>query len=169
MAVGAKHWQTDALESYSLQGTTLDGRIKPDVTAPTAVSTTASGSGVFDGTSALLRMWQAPRPLSWKNIRVPLSTRCRICLNLLSIHGMQSQTRTEQAGLMSLRLQPRTLLRQTAAILNAYPRASPHSPVYTTEQYSHIDQCQHRTNCNLRGLCIYQRKSCAWTESLPDI
>ncbi len=52
LSVGAKYWRTDALEPYSSQGPTLDGRAKPDVTAPTCVSTTAYAYDAYCGTSA---------------------------------------------------------------------------------------------------------------------
>jgi subtilisin family serine protease len=50
-AVGAVNWANDALEPYSSQGPTSDGRIKPDMVAPSAVKS-ASYSLFFDGTSA---------------------------------------------------------------------------------------------------------------------
>ena len=50
--VAASSWRDDVLESYSSQGPTPDGRIKPDIAAPADVSTTAYGSTGFGGTSA---------------------------------------------------------------------------------------------------------------------
>ncbi|MFN8456989.1 MAG: S8 family serine peptidase [Anaerolineae bacterium] len=50
-AVGAVNWANDVLEPYSSQGPTSDGRIKPDLVAPSAVKN-ASYSPFFDGTSA---------------------------------------------------------------------------------------------------------------------
>ena len=54
IAVGATDALTDELHSYSSQGPTLDGRIKPDVSAPSGVSTSnlTFGSRGFYGTSA---------------------------------------------------------------------------------------------------------------------
>jgi subtilisin family serine protease len=56
-AVGALCWQTNALESYSSQGPTIDGRIKPDIAGHTAVSNATYGNFTscpsgFAGTSA---------------------------------------------------------------------------------------------------------------------
>ena len=59
LAVGATCAQNGALEPYSSRGPTIDGRVKPDLTAPDGVSGTvygdatgcANGTG-FDGTSA---------------------------------------------------------------------------------------------------------------------
>lgn len=55
LTVGATHWATDALRSFSSQGPTDDGRLKPDLTGPDGVCTLTyadcSGSG-FGGTSA---------------------------------------------------------------------------------------------------------------------
>lgn len=56
LSVGASNWSDDILASYSSQGPTLDGRIKPDVTGPTGVFTTAYcnifSCRSFHGTSA---------------------------------------------------------------------------------------------------------------------
>jgi Ca2+-binding RTX toxin-like protein len=58
VAVGALCWQTEALEFYSSLGPTIDGRTKPDLAAPTRVSTMTYGPGNclstsgFAGTSA---------------------------------------------------------------------------------------------------------------------
>jgi subtilisin family serine protease len=57
-AVGALCWQTGALESYSSQGPTIDGRVKPDIAGHDSVSSATYGafSGIcpsgFAGTSA---------------------------------------------------------------------------------------------------------------------
>jgi len=50
LAVGATYWRDDALERYSSQGPTTDGRTKPDLVAPVRVSNATYGE--FDGTSA---------------------------------------------------------------------------------------------------------------------
>lgn len=50
--MGAVHWSNDALEPYSSQGPTNDGRIKPDLVAPSAVKNASYAPGIFDGTSA---------------------------------------------------------------------------------------------------------------------
>lgn len=58
LAVGAICWQTGALEPYSSQGPTIDGRIKPDLVASDSVSSTVyglfsrCGATGFTGTSA---------------------------------------------------------------------------------------------------------------------
>jgi subtilisin family serine protease len=59
LAVGAICWQETAVEFYSSQGPTVDGRLKPDIVAPDSVSTATYGpfSGScgftgFSGTSA---------------------------------------------------------------------------------------------------------------------
>jgi hypothetical protein len=54
IAVGGTVWNTDVLAPYSSWGPTLDGRLKPDITAPTHVSTRTYGDQgfVFAGTSA---------------------------------------------------------------------------------------------------------------------
>ena len=51
LGIGATHWETDELEPYSGQGPTLDGRLKPDLAAPSVVSIAAS-ENPFNGTSA---------------------------------------------------------------------------------------------------------------------
>ncbi len=50
--IGAINYKDDKLEDYSSQGPTLDGRRKPDLSAPTRVTTQAYGPGGFAGTSA---------------------------------------------------------------------------------------------------------------------
>jgi subtilisin family serine protease len=58
LAVGAICWRGDALPAYSSRGPTIDGRVKPDLAAPTSVSSATSGPfltcdrGGFRGTSA---------------------------------------------------------------------------------------------------------------------
>lgn len=50
--IGAINFKDDVLESYSSQGPTIDGRRKPDLSAPTNVTTKAYGPEGFNGTSA---------------------------------------------------------------------------------------------------------------------
>jgi len=52
VAVGATDAETDVLEDESSQGPSSDGRIKPDLTAFSGVSTAVLGSRAFSGTSA---------------------------------------------------------------------------------------------------------------------
>lgn len=52
ITTGATYWLNDALESFSSQGPTNDGRIKPDVVAPDGVSTSIPILSPFYGTSA---------------------------------------------------------------------------------------------------------------------
>ncbi len=49
--VGATYWADDSLESYSSQGPTNDGRLKPEISAPAGVYSVAYGDS-FYGTSA---------------------------------------------------------------------------------------------------------------------
>ena len=52
IAVGATDWEDDSYHYYSSQGPTWDGRIKPDLAAPSGVSTATYGRWNFYGTSA---------------------------------------------------------------------------------------------------------------------
>ena len=52
LSVGASNWTDDTLEEYSSRGPTLDGRIKPDISAPTGVMTTSYQPLTYTGTSA---------------------------------------------------------------------------------------------------------------------
>ncbi len=52
LTAGASDAHTDAYHSYSSQGPTFDGRMKPDYGAPSGVSTKTYGSDGFYGTSA---------------------------------------------------------------------------------------------------------------------
>ncbi|MEN3305960.1 MAG: hypothetical protein V7603_2162 [Micromonosporaceae bacterium] len=51
LAVGASNVNSNVISSYSSQGPTIDGRVKPDVTGPDQVSTFTYGAGEFRGTS----------------------------------------------------------------------------------------------------------------------
>jgi hypothetical protein len=57
LAVGAVCWRDGSLQPYSSRGPTIDGRVKPDLVAPDAMSSSVYGSGStcsdgFTGTSA---------------------------------------------------------------------------------------------------------------------
>ena len=65
LSVGATYWSDDALESYSSQGPTLDGRIKPDISAPTGVNSVTYGEPFF-GTSASAPHVTAAAALVWQ-------------------------------------------------------------------------------------------------------
>jgi len=52
LTVGAVDFDSRSLESYSSQGPTTDGRVKPDVVAPDRVSTSSYGEQAFRGTSS---------------------------------------------------------------------------------------------------------------------
>ncbi len=51
-AVGAVNWADDVLEPYSSQGPTADGRLKPDLAAPSVVDSASYAPEAFNGTSA---------------------------------------------------------------------------------------------------------------------
>ncbi len=51
LTVGATNWSDDALEDYSSQGPTNDGRLKPEIAAPAGISSAAYGE-TWVGTSA---------------------------------------------------------------------------------------------------------------------
>ncbi len=52
VSVGAYFWDDQSAPDYTSRGPTDDGRAKPDVAAPTAVSTTTYGAEAFEGSSA---------------------------------------------------------------------------------------------------------------------
>jgi len=52
VAVGATDFETDVLQTWSSRGPTADGRIKPDLTAFSRISTAVLGPRAFSGTSA---------------------------------------------------------------------------------------------------------------------
>ena len=52
IAVGATDWEDDSYHYYSSRGPTWDGRIKPDLAAPSGVTTSTYGRWSFYGTSA---------------------------------------------------------------------------------------------------------------------
>lgn len=51
-ALGHRNWMTGPIESYSSQGPTFDGRVKPDVVGPAGVRTVSYGEDGYYGTSA---------------------------------------------------------------------------------------------------------------------
>lgn len=51
-SVGAADWENDLLHTYSSQGPTVDGRVKPDISSYARVSTESYGAKGFYGTSA---------------------------------------------------------------------------------------------------------------------
>ncbi len=65
LAVGAVYWNTDLLESYSSLGPTNDGRLKPDISAPTGVRSAAYGRR-FTGTSAAAPHVAGAAALVWQ-------------------------------------------------------------------------------------------------------
>lgn len=52
ISVGATAYRDDSIASYSSQGPTTDGRLKPDISGPAGVSGVTYGDAGFDGTSA---------------------------------------------------------------------------------------------------------------------
>lgn len=52
LTVGAVNWWNDTLADYSSHGPTTDGRLKPEISAPTGVSGSTYGDRGFNGTSA---------------------------------------------------------------------------------------------------------------------
>jgi subtilisin family serine protease len=52
LTIGATDWSNDSYHSYSSRGPTHDGRVKPDLAAPSGVSCFTYGERAFYGTSA---------------------------------------------------------------------------------------------------------------------
>lgn len=82
IAVGATDWQDDSYHYYSSQGPTHDGRLKPDLTAPSGVSTATYGKWNFYGTSAsaphvagACGLLRGKTPFSVKQVRALLEER----------------------------------------------------------------------------------------------
>ena len=64
LSVGATAWKDDAVELYSSRGPTLDGRAKPDIMAPSGVSSRVF-KGTFAGTSASAPQVAGAAALVW--------------------------------------------------------------------------------------------------------
>ena len=65
LTVGATEYRDDSLASYSSQGPTNDGRLKPELTAPAGVSGATYGQDGFDGTSASTPYVSGAAALVW--------------------------------------------------------------------------------------------------------
>jgi subtilisin family serine protease len=68
LAVGAAVWDDDSLAWYSSQGPTEDGRLKPEISAPTDVSNASYGTlgDTFGGTSAACPHVAGTAALVWQ-------------------------------------------------------------------------------------------------------
>ena len=66
LTVGAVNWWSDTLASYSSQGPTEDGRLKPEISAPTGVSGATYGTEQFHGTSAACPHIAGAAALVWQ-------------------------------------------------------------------------------------------------------
>jgi subtilisin family serine protease len=68
LAVGAAEWDDDSLAWYSSQGPTDDGRLKPEISAPTDVSNASYGTlnDTFGGTSAACPHVAGTAALVWQ-------------------------------------------------------------------------------------------------------
>ncbi|MCX6565694.1 MAG: S8 family serine peptidase [Candidatus Aminicenantes bacterium] len=84
IAVGATDAETDVLQAWSSQGPASDGRMKPDLTAFSRVSTAVLGSKAFSGTSAAaphvagaLGLLMAKTPFTADQLRTILEERAK--------------------------------------------------------------------------------------------
>jgi hypothetical protein len=66
LTVGATEWRDDTLAFYSSQGPTTDGRVKPDISAPTTVSGASYGPESFTGTSSSTPHVSGAAALVWQ-------------------------------------------------------------------------------------------------------
>jgi subtilisin family serine protease len=66
LAVGAVNWANDVLEPYSSRGPTTDGRIKPDLAAPSVVDSRSYSPDAFNGTSAAAPHVSGAAALVWQ-------------------------------------------------------------------------------------------------------
>jgi len=82
IAVGATDWSDDSYHSYSSRGPTHDGRVKPDLSAPSGISCSTYGSQNFYGTSAsaphvagAFALLRGKTPFTYEQIKAILDAR----------------------------------------------------------------------------------------------
>ncbi len=101
LAVGAVEWQRDTLAEYSSRGPTTDGRLKPEISAPTGVSCAAYGEP-FGGTSASAPHVVGAAALVWQ--AYPEFTRQQV-VDFLLTHAVDRGPRGPDTGYGYGRLQ----------------------------------------------------------------
>jgi len=114
LTVGATYWQDDALEAFSSQGPTRDGRTKPDLVAPDGVSVRSETwrDAGFYGTSASAPHAAGAAALAWQISPTFTPTQTQSWLEGRAVDlGKPGKDNAYGAGRLSLGDPPLTVLR----------------------------------------------------------
>ena len=102
LTVGATNWKTDQVEGYSSVGPTLDGRDKPEILAPSDITSTVF-KGEFAGTSASAPQVSGAAALVWS--AAPDFTADQVALYLArNAHDLGPPGRDAETGFGRLQL-----------------------------------------------------------------
>ncbi len=125
LSVGATSWRKDEVETYSSRGPTLDGRAKPEIMAPTGI-TSLVFKGTFAGTSASTPQVAGAAALVWSAAREMTADQVAVYLARNTL-DLGSPGRDPETGFGRVRLGPEEAARRGLIDLLG---ATPNGPTF---------------------------------------